>query len=101
MKIGRGELEKIYNPALNDSGNTADKKQKNDTTVATDKIVLSDKAKEYSPVKNFVDSVVKEVTRQTPSEKLLKLKNEVSSGKYHVSSEDIAESIIGNAKKIQ
>lgn len=101
MKISRREMDKVYNPALIDSSNIADKKQKNGKTTAKDKIVISDKAKEYSHVRNLANFIVKEVTKQTPADKLIKLKSDVASGKYFVASEDIAQSIIGYAMKAQ
>lgn len=96
MKINRNELDRVYNTKLPE--NNTSKKAKKETTEATDKIVLSDKAKEYSTMNSLTTSVVEEVTRKTSPEKLLKLKNDVAKGNYHVSSNDIAGAILGQNK---
>ena len=94
MKISRSDIDRVYNTALTEN-NASGKKANNETTTSKDKIVLSDKAKEYSTMGSFTDTVIKEVTKQTPPDKLLKLKNDIASGNYNVPSEVIANSILG------
>ena len=101
MKKKRGEIDRVNNnPVINNDNNASEKKKKTETTssMSQDKIIISDKAKEFSPVKNSVETVIKEVNKTTSSEKLLRLRNEIATGKYNVSSEAIAEAIIGGVK---
>jgi len=98
MKINRGDINRSYNTAINDSNAAADmnKKGGNKSASSVDKVIISDKAKDFSPEKNIASSVIKNVTGSTSSAKLLKLRDAVSSGNYNISSEDIANSIIGD-----
>lgn len=106
MKINRNNIDKVYNPVspesnLNSISNANGKKQKGVVGGARDKIVLSEKAKKFSPVKSLTQTVIKEVSKQTSSKRLLQLKSDIAAGRYKVSSEDIAEAILGNIKKEQ
>lgn len=99
MKINRNDIDRVYNsPAITDNS-TSDKKAKTGAPVSKDKVILSDKAKEYSTMGSLANSVVKEVTQPTSPEKLLKLKSEIASGTYHVPSEQIAASLLGLSKE--
>jgi anti-sigma28 factor (negative regulator of flagellin synthesis) len=70
-----------------------------ESTTSNDKVIISKKAKEYSSVNVFTDTVIKEVNDNTPSEKLLKLKDAISSGNYNIPSENIADAIFGKQTK--
>ena len=97
MKINRNEVDRVYNTPLTESNNK-NTKAKSESTEVKDEVVLSDKAREYSAMNSLGNAVVNEVTKSTSPEKLLRLKNDIASGNYHVSSEDIADAIIGSKK---
>lgn len=99
MKIGRNEVDRVYNAPISD--NTGyNKKAKSETAEIKDEVVLSDKAREYSAMNLINNAVIDEVSRKASPEKLLRLKNEVASGTYHVSSDEIADAILGAKKSV-
>jgi anti-sigma28 factor (negative regulator of flagellin synthesis) len=103
MKITGNDIERIHNTVIPEK-NTAERKTEKRTETINDRVVLSDKAKDYSPEKNLVQSVVNDTVKQTSSKKLLQLKDDIAKGKYHISGEEIAAAIIDrnkNNSKIQ
>ena len=103
MKITGNDIERIYNPVIPEK-NTGERRAEKKAETINDRVVLSDKAKDYSPEKNLVQSVVNDSIKQTSSKKLLQLKDDIAKGKYHVSGEEIAAAIIDrniNNSKIQ
>ncbi|MDD4164769.1 MAG: flagellar biosynthesis anti-sigma factor FlgM [Eubacteriales bacterium] len=99
MKIKRSELDRIYNSRISENNN--DKKAKSsagETAVEKDSVILSDKAREYTAIKNLTAAVVEEVTKNTAPEKLYNLKKDIAAGTYHTPSKDIAGAILGEKK---
>jgi anti-sigma28 factor (negative regulator of flagellin synthesis) len=101
MKINRSNIESLYSRTITDA---SDKRTGSGTNVSidkkteSDKIQISDKAREYTAGKCFANNVVKEATEPTRSEKLMKLKNDIASGNYFVSSDKIAAAILRKLK---
>ena len=93
MKITRNEFERVYNPKLNNS-NASQNKKEISSTGNSDKIELSSSAKEYTIIKGFIVSAAKDASKAVPTEELLKLKNSIADGSYKVSSEEIAGTIL-------
>ncbi|HBL83430.1 MAG: hypothetical protein A2Y17_04285 [Clostridiales bacterium GWF2_38_85] len=98
MKIGRNEIDRVYNNPVMSENNSGERKSKTEASVSQDKVIISNKAKEFSPVKNSIEIVIKEVKKPTSSEKLLRLRDEIAADKYIVSSDAIAEAIIRGTK---
>lgn len=104
MKINRINADSVYNISIKETAVPTDKKIAKETKASsdmpqlTDKVQFSDKAKVYSAGKSLAKEIVKQVSEPTASEKLLKLKNEVSDGSYNVPSDKIASAIFGNLK---
>lgn len=98
MKINGEKIEGLYSYAKADKA-AAEKNVNIEMGAAKDKVTISIEARAYSAKGRLTRIVVDEVTRQTPSEKLLKLKNEIASGTYNVSSDEIAAAILGEKQK--
>jgi len=99
MKINGNELEKIYNPVKTENNLNNSERAKSRNDKLTDRITFSKKAKEFSSVSGLTKKVVEKVVKQTPPDKLLKLKSEISAGKYRVSAEEISDAILGLPSK--
>lgn len=65
-------------------------------TLPKDIVQISSKAKEYYMGKNFVRTAISKAEADVGYERLLRLKNEVAAGTYHVPSDKIASAILGN-----
>lgn len=95
MKINPIQLDKIYSSIMTENtlSGAKDARKQGDAG-GKDNLVLSSTAKEYSEMDRIVSMVVGEATKASSSEKLLRLKNEISQGTYYVSAEAIAEAMI-------
>jgi Anti-sigma-28 factor, FlgM. len=106
MKLNTGNIDNIYNRSLTEaaSASPVDKKNTKEVKNASnlpdlqDKVQISDKAKVYSIGKSLANTVVKQVSEPIASEKLLKLKKEISNGSYSVPADEIAAAILGYQK---
>lgn len=97
MKITGNDLDRIYNPVIPEKSNV-ERKNERKSDIINDRIVLSDKAKDYSHEKIIVRTVMNDSLKQTSSKKLLQLKDDIANGRYHVSSEEIASAILYSKK---
>lgn len=94
MKINRAQIDKLYGAMMAQNLAASQKDSKKQAGVGKDSLVLSSAAKGYSELDGVVNMVVSEATKATPAERLLLLKNEIARGNYHVSAEQIAESML-------
>ena len=78
--------------------NAVDRKNEKKSDVINDRIDLSNKAKMYSQEKSIVRTAIDDSLKQTSSKKLLQLRDDISNGRYHVSSEEIATAILYRKK---
>ena len=112
MKISRDNFDKIAGRIPSDAVDPvfADKKVNKDpgapnnnnsssVSLPKDIVQISAKAKAYFTGKNFVRSAIAKAEESASQEKLLLLKKEVAAGKYYISSDKIADAILGGGKK--
>lgn len=98
MKIDPSQIEKLYNALAAESATSTSKEtDKQQAAVgSTDSLTLSDAAKNRSEIDSAVNMVVSDAAKSTSAERLLRFKNEIQNGTYHVPSEAIAEAMLGN-----
>ncbi len=94
MKVNHIKLDKLYKTMGKDTVLMPQKDGKKQTAVKKDSLVLSSMAKGYCEIDRIVNKAVDEVTKASPSEKLLQLKNEIARGTYHVPADTIASAIV-------
>ena len=83
MKINPIQLDKIYSSIMTENTLSGAKDARKQVDAGgKDNLVLSSTAKEYSEMDRIVSMVVGEATKASSSEKLLRLKNEISQGTY-------------------
>ncbi|NLY68360.1 MAG: flagellar biosynthesis anti-sigma factor FlgM [Clostridiales bacterium] len=110
MKISRDNFNKVYGRIKVDATDPvyADKKigkgtgttnKAAATSLPKDAVQISEKAKEYNMGKNFVRSAISKAEESASPERLMRLKKEVAAGTYYVSSDKIANAILGNVDK--
>lgn len=95
MKINRNEVDKLYNSINMNSAPARDKEQNRTIGTEKDSLVISDEAKNHTGIGGIVKQAVNEVTKPAASDKLLRIKNEIANGTYHVSGSSIASAMLG------
>jgi anti-sigma28 factor (negative regulator of flagellin synthesis) len=93
MKITGNDIDRIYNPVMPEK-NTVERKNERKSDIIIDRVDLSAKAKTYTHEKSIVRTAMNDSLKQTSSKKLLQLRDDISNGRYHVSSEEIAAAIL-------
>lgn len=100
MKINPSQVDKLFNAlAAENTASTAKEVEKQQSSVgSTDSLSLSEAAKNRSEIDSAVNMVVSDSAKSTSAERLLRFKSEIQNGTYRVSSQAIAEAMLGNIK---
>ncbi|MEA4831979.1 hypothetical protein SDC9_198675 [bioreactor metagenome] len=97
MKINQIKEDKIYNSIIKEKALAPENGHGVSGTAQCakkDSLVISEKAKSHSEVKGIVSAVINKAEKPASSEKLMRLKSQIASGEYNISSSDIAEKIL-------
>lgn len=93
MKIDSVNPANLYKKIASDT--SKNKVIDNKKTGKQDRIEISKNAQKLSDVYNLSGKIAKEIDQQRNESRIERLKKAVSDGKYHISSEEIADSILG------
>lgn len=99
MRIDPKNLSAAYEAQLKSNLTSNSKEEIKSDKAMQDRVVLSDDYRKNSGIEGAKKKLIDEIEKGASPDKLFRLKNEIQSGTYNVSSEDIAQAIISSFHK--
>ena len=95
MRIDPNNLSGVYESQMKTGGSTVGGEEIKENKMPKDRIELSSAYKKRSGINEIKSNVVSEIEKGASPEKLKMLKKQIQDGTYKVSSDDIAQAMLG------